>query len=353
MILERDSFRRSGVNSVELQYIHIKPESISNEEKGNDEIIVFLTGWNETFLKYEPFLMELSNAGFEVFSYDHQSQGISSRVLERKVGYTYVHRFEDYVNDLICFITQVVQKERKIPVNVIAHSMGGLITGMASIQMPHLFNRIVLSAPMFEFKTAPFPPFFAKYLSQFMVSLGLGQLLAPGAQEDSDPQVPVSKKYSHSTKNLDKWNKLRKTEPIIVMKGVTYAWVRTAFLAQEWFRQRMDCVKVPYLLFQADDDVFVRNEPHDEFCARAACSSIIKFENCYHEILMEEDRIRNRAVNATIEFLRHGTVTQPSAISVQKKSILKTYLKIFILASMGVYCFSTIKTKRNISTLSL
>lgn len=40
------------------------------------KMLVFFKGWNETFLRYPELIKVLYDAGFSVFTYDHQSQGL-------------------------------------------------------------------------------------------------------------------------------------------------------------------------------------------------------------------------------------------------------------------------------------
>ena len=43
--------------------------------------VIFLTGFNESFLKYSELFKLLYDAGYSIYTYDHQSQGLSGRWL--------------------------------------------------------------------------------------------------------------------------------------------------------------------------------------------------------------------------------------------------------------------------------
>jgi lysophospholipase len=62
-------FRRQGIDIICASFHHPKP-------KAN---IIFLTGLAESFIKYSEVIQFLYERGFNVFTYDHQSQGLSGR----------------------------------------------------------------------------------------------------------------------------------------------------------------------------------------------------------------------------------------------------------------------------------
>jgi hypothetical protein len=62
-------FRRQGIDIICASFVQSKP-------KAN---VIFLTGLMESFLKYSEFIEFLYEKGFNVFTYDHQSQGFSGR----------------------------------------------------------------------------------------------------------------------------------------------------------------------------------------------------------------------------------------------------------------------------------
>lgn len=63
--------------------------------------VILCTGYNESYLKYSEFIMNLCELGISVYCFDHRGQGFSGRFPEQeKRGY--VDKFENYVDDL-CF----------------------------------------------------------------------------------------------------------------------------------------------------------------------------------------------------------------------------------------------------------
>ena len=73
-------FRRQGIDIVCACFKHKQPQQQQSQQhiypKAN---IIFITGLTESFIKYSEIIQCLFENGFNVFTYDHQSQGLSGR----------------------------------------------------------------------------------------------------------------------------------------------------------------------------------------------------------------------------------------------------------------------------------
>ena len=135
-------FNRQGVDIFTASFVHPTP-------KAN---IVFVTGWSETFLKYPELIKRLYEGGYSVYTYDHQSQGLSGRWLSEH-QYTWIRTFDDYIDDFVYYVSLLERIDsRNLPFHCIAHSMGGLIAATAMVKNPLLINKLALSAPMLRNK---------------------------------------------------------------------------------------------------------------------------------------------------------------------------------------------------------
>lgn len=76
-------FRRQGIDIICAAFVH--PKAKAN--------IILVTGLTESFLKYSEIIQYFYEKGFNVFSYDHQSQGLSGRcmifIFEKKIIFSY------------------------------------------------------------------------------------------------------------------------------------------------------------------------------------------------------------------------------------------------------------------------
>jgi lysophospholipase len=64
-----------------------------------------------------------------------------------------------------------------------------------------------------------------------------------------------------------------------------------------------DHIEIPVLLLQAQEDKVVNLEPQEEFCKRAKMCKGVKIEDAYHEMLIEKDIVRNKALSAILDFI--------------------------------------------------
>ena len=104
------TFNRQKISCVSAEFKH-------ENAKAN---IILVTGWSETFLKYSELIRNMYENGFSVYTYDHQSQGLSDRWLPEHQS-TWVHDFDDYVDDFVFYVTSL-SRESSLPFYCIAHS---------------------------------------------------------------------------------------------------------------------------------------------------------------------------------------------------------------------------------------
>jgi alpha-beta hydrolase superfamily lysophospholipase len=149
--------------------------------------IVIVTDWNETFLKYADLIRNLYLHNYSVYTYDHQSQGLSGRWLVEP-QLTWIHTFDDYVDDFVFYLTTVARQNSSRPIFVIAHSMGCLISAIGMSRHPTIVSRAVFSAPLirnkcgmkyFDYKY-PLPQQLVYWITVLACAVGLGSRPALG-----------------------------------------------------------------------------------------------------------------------------------------------------------------------------
>ena len=70
-----------------------------------------------------------------------------------------------------------------------------------------------------------------------------------------------------------------------------------------WFKNYKGKIKVPFLFLQASADKVVKPKPQEDFCKKMKGScKFIRIENSKHEILMEKDLVRNKALRLINHF---------------------------------------------------
>jgi len=300
------TFSRQGIDIFCASFIN--PDAKAN--------IIFVTGWNESFLKYAELFKTLYEAGYSVYTYDHQSQGLSGRWLMDE-QYTWMYSFDDYVQDFVFFVNQIEQSQIssskikgkdedtkndnhlekiKIPTHCICHSMGGLVVGVAITKYPTLIDRIAFSAPAFRFKCGmkcmdyqgPLPLPIAYIINSLAVKFGFGQFPLLGSFKE-DPAWPVTRQLSTDSEQLELQRQLRMKYPYIISCCGTYKWCLNCFDAQEAFAKMYSSVRAKCLIFKVandSDDVFVHGRAMDLFAQAVPSCKIFEVEG-KHEVLLE------------------------------------------------------------------
>ena len=102
-------------------------------------------GFAEYFCpSYDEISEALVKNGYLIFSQDHIGHGRSSG--ERAI----VKNFDEYVSPLLAHVMKVKNDFKEVPLSIIGHSMGGLISIYAAMAQPNLFNCIVLMGPLIK-----------------------------------------------------------------------------------------------------------------------------------------------------------------------------------------------------------
>ncbi|APJ04158.1 alpha/beta fold hydrolase [Silvanigrella aquatica] len=267
--------------------------------------IILCTGYNESYLKYSELIMNLCESGFSVYCYDHRGQGFSGRFLnQEKRGY--VDKFENYVDDLCYFFEQVSGSQKNdLPIFFIAHSMGGAICSLAVNEKKINPNGVILSAPMHEIMLTPYHilevPVYG--ILSLMCKLNYANKYAFG-QTDCIPFRPFEgNDVTHSKARYSVWRKHIDEIEDMQLGGPTFQWLKEAVGASRTCRKHFAKMNIPILLLQAEVDTVVRNSAQDIFSKNNENCEKIVLENSKHEILMEIDFIRNKALDYIKKFI--------------------------------------------------
>jgi lysophospholipase len=267
--------------------------------------IILCTGYNESYLKYTEFIMNLCEMGFSVYCYDHRGQGFSGRFPnQEKRGF--VDNFANYVDDLCYFFENVsATHENQLPIFIIAHSMGGAICSLAISEKKINPNAVVLCSPMFEIMLTPFHlleyPIYILIL--LLCKFNLSKKYAMG-QTDCIPFRPFEgNDVTHSKARYAIWRKHISEIDEMQLGGPTYGWLKESIAASRKARCLSKQNNIPILLLQAGEDTVVRNSAQNTFHKNSSCCNKIFLDHARHEILMEVDSIRNKAIDYIKKFI--------------------------------------------------
>jgi len=263
-------------------------------------IIVISSGRTEGMVKYQELIYDLNENGYSVYILDHRGQGYSQRlVADKQMGY--VDNFFHYVDDLKFFVDNFVPQFKKRV--LLAHSMGGAIAALYAEHYPHDFNALVLSSPMCE------PSILIPSMSDFFCKLvekrekNLDRYIRGTASYDVLNYEFKENDLTHSQLRFEIMQKAYAKEPQTRIGGPSVKWLKEACKWSAVSVQKANLIPVPVLLLQGENDRVVTPEAQVEFCKRALHCKGVTIKGAYHELFIEKDGIREKALSAILDFI--------------------------------------------------
>lgn len=255
--------------------------------------VVLSTGRSEYIEKYFETISELLARDFVVLAHDWRGQGLSHRILpERMRGHA--DGFDDLVGDFRLMLEHF-QDRLPRPWIAMAHSMGGCLTVLALTRGVGDFAGAIMSAPMLEIDTGAIPRWFARPYGWWVAKTGRAK--QPVILAETDP----SKAPFHDnilTHDIDRFERNRQQIiacPDLALGGVTWGWVDSAMQAISRLHGPgvVEKVKIPVVFVTAGDEKLVKNRGAKAIVARLPLGRYIELQGAYHEILQENDHIRD------------------------------------------------------------
>jgi lysophospholipase len=271
-------------------------------------VVVIVSGFSQSWLQYGELFYDLYHQGYSILSYDHCGQGVSPHLVRANSQIGHAEHFIDYSRDLNVFMEKIVRPLHPDAkgIFIIAHSMGAAI----AFQYLELHSGappcegIVLSAPMLEINTHPYPERIAHLIVGTLRTLGLGAHYAIG-MHDYNPQEPFNN--NHLTHSHERWEMDRETKmshPEAIIGGPSNAWVDTSLSETLKIRSKEPLLTIRTLILEAGDDQLVINQAEKEASLNISGCRLVKFPQSRHEILMEKDTIRGKALSEIMHFLK-------------------------------------------------
>ena len=184
-----------------------------------------------------------------------------------------------------------------------AHSMGGAIGTKFLEDYPDYFDGAILNAPMLEVDTGDIPAFLANIIVRFQVLIGNGGEYVVG-------KGPYTPEYNIDEIGTSSIIRYKYSDDIITNNeefhrgGGSYNWTREALkITKEIVKENnASKVEIPVLLFQAEQDFYVKPGGQNKFAKNAKKCEIRKIENSRHEIFLERDEIQKPYLKQVIDF---------------------------------------------------
>ncbi|WP_375751885.1 alpha/beta fold hydrolase [Vibrio sp. HN007] len=277
---------------------------ISLTSPNHSKAVVIVNGRIEGVWKYQELFYDFYRNGYDVYSFDHQGQGCSDRLVTNSdIGH--VEFFSDYVEDMAAVIEQF-QLHRYEKRFLVAHSMGGAIsTRYLQLHSEHNFNAVALSAPMYGVNvawylkpiSAPFMRLKAMFHSK--PDYGTSNTTYYSKPFEDNPLSGCEVRY--------RWfRKLYEDKPGLKVGGPSARWIWQNLNAAKLCISESQKLTLPFLLLQASGEVIVSNKDQNKFIDKLRKTNeqarLEVVQGSRHEIFFENDEYRNTALTKLFSF---------------------------------------------------
>lgn len=243
-------------------------------------IIQIVHGLAEHSSRYMNVVNTLIPAGFGIYAKDHRGHGKS----EGTRGY--VDTFTDYIDDEITFTKLIQEQEPNIPIFLLGHSLGSMISVFYASKHSDNFTGLILSGTGFP-ATSKVNPLVLMMARIFSKVWPKGKIKLDLADEISrDPEVVDS--YMNDP---------------LVFKKITYQFGGEMLKATKNLPDAFSSIKIPVLGQSGDSDTLML-DPSKLFSFIALSDKDLKiYKGLFHEVYNELETDRNIVLNDLKEWL--------------------------------------------------
>ena len=180
------------------------------ENKSSKKLLIIVTGYNESMLKYIENIYDFFHLGYSVAIYDHRGQGYSERLIKDSMK-GYIDNYKNLGRDLFSFLNKVILKKFDNHKRfLMSHSMGAAITYSSLEAIESSIHGVIFLSPMFKINFPKNFEYLYYLLSKFFVLFRFGKNIA---SYNSDIKRKNSFERNHLTNSkfrYDFWLKKKK-----------------------------------------------------------------------------------------------------------------------------------------------
>ena len=284
-----------------------------------DAVVVSLQGVREFSEKHYELAHWCLDNNMALYTMDWAGQGQSSRFLKNRQK-RHSTGFDDDVKDLEYFIKEYVKHscvhpdKGRIPMAMIAHSMGANV-GMRYLQEnPGAFECAGLTAPMIGLKVFKYiPQHLALGLTALLKTI-LGSTYVPGGADWGKRKDHARLTYDHVRKEVQSaWCT---SDPELQCGDVTFGWLyeaqKTCLAVQSPSIHGL--IATPCLFAIPAHEDLVDNDKSLKVIAGIHGAKVIDYPESAHEILMEQDVVRNDFLGHFYNLVKETIIDRPETL---------------------------------------
>lgn len=233
---------------------------------------LFVHGYGDHGGRYLEPMRALAIRSVASYAFDYRGHGHAAG----RPGY--VGSFDHYLEDLGAMLARIKNAHPELPIFLIGHSLGGLISSLYLCRMPCPIelSGLVLSSPYFKLRIRP-------SLTKLLLAKTIGTLW---------PWVPVRTpiQVGHLTRDPEKQAQLL-ADPL-KRRVVTPGWFKNSQAAQLEISQNWDQISLPLLVFLGAEDPIAHPEATQRFvkACRSSDKRLVLLPGGVHEPFSDLDR---------------------------------------------------------------
>jgi len=260
-------------------------------------LIVIIHGLAEHGGRYRETAEYFAGNGWAVFAGDLRGHGQSPDA--PGAGRVHVNRFTDYFLDVSALIDLAREHHPQLPLFLLGHSMGGLITLSFVLQNPEGLAGAVISSPALGTHPDFQPPVLLRLL------VGALDRLAPRLRFPSDLDTQAISRDPEVVRAY--------LEDPMVSRKVSARWYAELMRAMGRAHANAGSLTVPVLLMQSGADRLVDPEAPGRWALSAPAGQVelVEWDGLYHEMFNEPEKPEVRL--RTLSWLQQQLARTPAA----------------------------------------
>ncbi|PZQ48674.1 MAG: alpha/beta hydrolase [Micavibrio aeruginosavorus] len=281
-------------------------------------VIVCFTGLSEFSEKYFEVAHDMLDRGYAFWIMDWQYQGRSGR-MNKFVQRRHSDGFDSDISDMKFFVEDYVLPAAvhpdvgRIPLVMLAHSLGGHLGLRFLSEYPEKFDAAALSAPFLGiYKFSPFTGFAVRLLTTFCPWIKTSYI--PGGTDWSENfrKSDAMDKFSSDPLRDTIHAFWSKSDAALQVGQPTLGWAAEALRSLAYMHRRsvLEKIKIPVLFALAGKDEIVDNAAIRHATAHLPHGQLLELSGARHEILMEHDEYRSVFFKAFDKMLEDNKIAR-------------------------------------------
>lgn len=262
--------------------------------------VVMLHGMSEFTRKHYELAYYLLQQGYSVFLYDQRGHGRSERLTDQ-LDLIHVDRFFDFVEDLQLFLQNIVLPVAARPLHLYGHSMGGAVAIEYLAAHPDIFQKAILSSPLFEPQVGV--PAALAAVSALTDKLLRGDKSKMSHSKEFVAKMPEVWDSDPSCSRNKYMMQLRIDEPNYQTTPMTAGFALRALYLTPRLLKLAKKIRTPHLLISGSADTVVKTGPHRRFAELSPRCRLVSVPGGKHAMMCDNQKSAAYHTQLVLDFL--------------------------------------------------